>query len=477
MNTFFWIIITIFLGLLYTLFNTLSYFSSFWTEISWILFLFSCGFSIAQFLSYFLTDIIFSKLKGKASNDLLKFIVSILLYTLCMTVILKFVLGWDLTALLTTSALLTAVIGFALQATLGNLFAGVAIQIEQPFNIGDVININDNYGRVETLRWRSMTLRTFDGTRLVIPNSQISTKIIEVFPENKPVRITLRVPAPINVSPEFICKIIHKVIVATPDVFTDIKPFINIDEYDTLSGIIWYEIKYFITNYKLEHIIDALVKNRLWYAFQRHRLNMNRISHPKNFDIQITNQKKYPEISKKDIANCVSKLFKHCSQQELDQIVDSVIVYTYASGEPIFYTESVYDATVYIYNGIVKIQKEDDHILKKPFKESENFYDYWPSDVLQKANEHLTRYVGPISEKLIHKAASSTLDEKLLYNQLSLNIEDDNNRKKFLSYAPEISYKFLLKNSSFSLSNMSNTKAFSQGETTLLLIQPVTNDK
>ena len=117
-----------------------------------------------------ITDVIFSKVKGKASSDLLRFIVSILLYTVSLTFVLKFALGWNLTALLTTSALLTAVIGFALQTTLGNLFAGVAIQLEQAFYMGDVIKIGDKYGRVETLRWRSMSIQTFDGTRLVIPN-------------------------------------------------------------------------------------------------------------------------------------------------------------------------------------------------------------------------------------------------------------------------------------------------------------------
>src|SRR5262249_3832385 len=62
--------------------------------------------------------------------------------------------------LLTTSAVGAVVVGFALQDTLGNLFAGLAIQIEKPFRVGHWVAIGDKEGQVSEVTWRATKLRT-----------------------------------------------------------------------------------------------------------------------------------------------------------------------------------------------------------------------------------------------------------------------------------------------------------------------------
>ena len=66
-------------------------------------------------------------------------------------------------SLLTTSALLTAVVGLSLQDTLGNLFAGLSIQAQRPFEIGDWIQFDSeakHAGRVIEINWRATTVMT-----------------------------------------------------------------------------------------------------------------------------------------------------------------------------------------------------------------------------------------------------------------------------------------------------------------------------
>ena len=65
--------------------------------------------------------------------------------------------------LLTTSAVGAVVVGFALQDTLGNLFAGLAIQIEKPFRVGQWMQVGDREGQVQEITWRATKLRTKDG--------------------------------------------------------------------------------------------------------------------------------------------------------------------------------------------------------------------------------------------------------------------------------------------------------------------------
>jgi small-conductance mechanosensitive channel len=61
-------------------------------------------------------------------------------------------------SLLTTSALLTAVVGLSLQETLGNLVSGLSIQVQRPFEVGDWIQMDPdprNIGRVLEINWRA----------------------------------------------------------------------------------------------------------------------------------------------------------------------------------------------------------------------------------------------------------------------------------------------------------------------------------
>jgi len=475
MGSFIWIILSIFFGLIYSFFNTLPGLSSTVSvDIVWFCFLFCIGVTGARFLSYALNDILFNKIQGKASSDLLRFIISFVLYTTMMTLMFKYGLGWNLTALLTTSALLTAVIGFALQATLGNLFSGVALQIEQAFYIGDVIRIGGRLGKIEALRWRSIVIRTFDATRLIIPNNQISTETVEVYPENKPVRITAIVPAPMNISPETITQLIVKIILAAPHVDTTINPLIRIYEYETVRGIINYQIRYFVVNYVKKHIVDGVVKDRIWYAFHRHNILLPTMSHlsPDLLDrsILIPEQKK-GMIAKETIADCIMNidLYKNRSRQTVETISQHVHIYTYGTGEPILYTEPKISATYYIYQGIVKIKQ-----LKNITEDvnlniiDKDLYEYWPSEFLKTIHHQLCLFMGPISEQLVKQAANTTLDTRHLYLLLAENIANKSDQHKFLALSPDFSYKILMKGAWFHSTDIHATEAFAQDETILL---------
>jgi|JI8StandDraft_1071087.scaffolds.fasta_scaffold06339_1 small-conductance mechanosensitive channel len=81
--------------------------------------------------------------------------------------------GLDPSSLLTTSAVLTAVLAFAMQDTLGNLLSGVALQLDNSLRAGDWIKLDDISGRVLQTRWRQTTIRTRNGEVIVVPNSQL----------------------------------------------------------------------------------------------------------------------------------------------------------------------------------------------------------------------------------------------------------------------------------------------------------------
>jgi small-conductance mechanosensitive channel len=67
-------------------------------------------------------------------------------------------------------------IGFSVQDLLKNIFGGILILIEQPFSVGDKIDINGFYGEVTHIGLRSTAIQTPDDSKVTIPNSEFITK-------------------------------------------------------------------------------------------------------------------------------------------------------------------------------------------------------------------------------------------------------------------------------------------------------------
>jgi small conductance mechanosensitive channel len=85
------------------------------------------------------------------------------------------------TALLAGASVASVILGLAAQSTLGNLVAGIAITIYRPFHLGDALQVTaptgSEIGTVEQISLGYTTLRTFDGRRVVLPNSVAASQV------------------------------------------------------------------------------------------------------------------------------------------------------------------------------------------------------------------------------------------------------------------------------------------------------------
>jgi len=89
--------------------------------------------------------------------------------------------GVNLTGLVATSAVLTAIIGFSLQDTLGNIMGGVAVQIDRSISVGDWIRVGDAEGRVTQIRWRHTSIETRNWDTILIPNNVLVKSQVTVL--------------------------------------------------------------------------------------------------------------------------------------------------------------------------------------------------------------------------------------------------------------------------------------------------------
>ena len=88
--------------------------------------------------------------------------------------------GVNLASLITTSAVVTGALAFSAQETLGNLWGGIAIQLEKTCRIGDWVRIDTVTGQVVSIRWRYMAIATITNETIVIPNSTVMKNRITV---------------------------------------------------------------------------------------------------------------------------------------------------------------------------------------------------------------------------------------------------------------------------------------------------------
>lgn len=217
-----------------------------------------------------LLRLVVNRVIGGDVPRILRDLIQALLFAAAMLVTLH-VAGVEPGALFTTSALLTAVVGFALQDTLGNLFAGLAIQAQQPFRVGDWIQWDDGddrTGRVVEMNWRAVKVVTLEHVEMTVPNSTLAKSALRNFSApTKDARRKVYIYAPTTISPTQIKKTLLSAIEEVDGVLLTPQTSVLVHEF-TERGV-EYEVRYFIREFDRRDTIAGEVRMRLWYALDR----------------------------------------------------------------------------------------------------------------------------------------------------------------------------------------------------------------
>jgi small-conductance mechanosensitive channel len=278
-----------------------------------------------------LFDIIYLKRTKREAPDLLRMLFSLALYSILFTMISSLILKLDLSGILATSAVVSVVIGLALQDTLGNFFAGTSLHIEQPFQIRDSIRVRDKVGKVEAISWRTTTIRTNNNTTVFFPNSLIAREPIEVFHFNQLHRHLVEFSAPYSISPQTVIQTAISTVHGFPAVSSEVQPTARITSFADSS--IQYELFYWVTDFSRVPDINARLRERLWYAFNRENIDMPfPIRHILWERQKSVEQVKCLEVDYKRVINQIS-IFEPLSKSEREAIVAANGKAVYAPGE------------------------------------------------------------------------------------------------------------------------------------------------
>ncbi|MFM8734895.1 MAG: cyclic nucleotide-binding domain-containing protein [Pirellulales bacterium] len=183
--------------------------------------------------------------------------------------------------LFTGSALVTAALGFALKDTLGNVFSGLAIHAERPFEVGDWIQYDPNpahIGRVVEINWRATKVITLDEAYVIIPNGQIAQASIRNFTKPEPwSRRSLFVVTPYDVPPQRVQAIILEAIKGSFGVLDHPAPSVVTNDFKERGVEHW--VRLFTTEFDNRDRVDGMARDRIWYALARHGIEIPVATH------------------------------------------------------------------------------------------------------------------------------------------------------------------------------------------------------
>lgn len=310
-------------------------------------------------LNEFIFSFVFRIRRGYEAPNLVRNIFSIISYVIVFTILSKiFIKGVDLTTVLATSTAFGLIIGLALQETLGNLFAGASLHADKPFQVGDVITVGQHTGVVESVTWRAVKIRTFTNHIVLISNSNASKEYIQVFPrDNLNARLVFFNTIYSNL-PARAIHIVREAVRNVPNVSPKMRPIVRIRNLGD-NGVD-YEVKYWLEDYAKYNDTDALIRQRIWYAFKREGLGLDFAFPTRTVFMQQIDQDTEPADDHAVFERLSAvPIFRPLTDEETGALAEATVCHGFAPGELVIRAGAQGSSMFVVHRGRVDVQVAD----------------------------------------------------------------------------------------------------------------------
>lgn len=194
-------------------------------------------------------------------------------------------LGTNATTLLATSAIATAIVGLAMQTTIGGLVAGSTLQLDRALHVGDVLLVNQEPIEVMSMSWRSVVGRKDNGAVAIIPNARIADGQIDVIRADHSVRVEVTLTAGIAEPPHRVGQALIETVHDLPGFDPSHPVHFDPTEYRAGEGSVAYRLGFWVRKPGDLVRTRAILMLRIWYVYQREDipwLGQPGVPHPPN---------------------------------------------------------------------------------------------------------------------------------------------------------------------------------------------------
>lgn len=266
-----------------------------------------------------------------ATPKILRDVIDFVLYGLAALPILQSQLNLNLGGLLATSAVLSVVIGLALQETLGNLFAGLSLQLERPYQVGDFIRIGEDIGRVAQIGWRATRIITTRRESITLPNSKVAKEVVRNFSfAYEPIAIDIYLRLSYDTPPNRVKETVLDVMKEIPTLLQSPPPQCRTWGFED-SGV-QYQLRFWVADYAHADNTREELYTRLWYRLRREGIEIpfpQRVLHTRG---ESAARHEFSPETVNELLRAVD-LFSVLSPAELDELRRELVARRFGKGE------------------------------------------------------------------------------------------------------------------------------------------------
>lgn len=161
-------------------------------------------------------------------------IISFIIWVITVVVILGF-FGVDLTPVLAGLGITGVVLGFALQESIASLFSGIMIAINNPFRVGDWVDIGDVSGTVTSMDIMCVTLTSGDNKKITMNNKNVWGSTIVNYSYIDKRRLDMTASVDYSTDTDKAKNIIRALIMSYPEILPDPAPVVEVNNYGASS--------------------------------------------------------------------------------------------------------------------------------------------------------------------------------------------------------------------------------------------------
>ena len=313
---------------------------------------------VNQFISFFIWKKMLEN-SGVFVPKVLKDFVQIILFFIFLGCIKFFVFKGDVVGIFTASGVFALIIGYSAQSILGDIFAGIGMNIVRQFRSGDYVKIFgmrgiDISGKVIQINSRFVQLLTPENHYLTIPNSVILKLVVLNLSEPERVNfLNIRLPIFDGGSPDKIKSLIKAAALEAHLVLDEPKPSVSLIKIE--KGEFLYSLDCYSKTTKEKLVTDEIL-SIIWYKFKKAGVKLND---------KISNE---PEcLGAKELIPCLKKIdiFSMLRPQELKQLAQESKILCFGPPEQILQQDAVNHCLYIIYKGGVDIYLKIDDIKSK----------------------------------------------------------------------------------------------------------------
>jgi small-conductance mechanosensitive channel/CRP-like cAMP-binding protein len=290
----------------------------------------------------------------REASNILRDLIALVLYAAVIVGVLAGDFNVNVYSLVVASVgVLGLVIGFAVQQTLGDVFSGLALQLQRPFNYNDWVRSGQFLGRAQGVGVRSTTIITRANERLEIPNSALAKEVLTNYGA-PPIADEISIGISYNEPPNRVRQIILKVMADVQHVLLDPSPEVLAWEYG--DSAIKYRIKFWIPDYSLQEEIRNSLVTSLWYALRRHSMEIPFPTQTIDVRPPKASHRSQEEFEKEIIHELRQIDFLHkMPESEVRLLVPHVQVHEFGAGETLVSQGDTGDTMYIIRRGKVEV--------------------------------------------------------------------------------------------------------------------------